>query len=86
VLQQTPSTQLPLPHSLGPPQLVAFFFVHAPTPDRLHADPAVQVVVAQQTPSTQLPDRHWLLRVPPPFTEQVAPSACFGTHAEDEQK
>ncbi len=60
VLQQTPSTQLPLPHSPLVVQAVPFNSAQVPLCVRLHAEPAPHEATSQQTPSVQKPLAHWV--------------------------
>jgi hypothetical protein len=76
-LQQTPSTQFPVEHSLPAAQVVPFAFLQVPAvPVRLHDEPAAVHVVAQQTPCAQMPVLHALGVA----DEQVVPLESFGTH------
>jgi hypothetical protein len=73
--QQTPSTHLPLPHSLAAVHVVPFTLVHVPSePEMLHENPEPVQVVLQQIPETQLPLVHALLAV------QASPLVFLATH------
>jgi hypothetical protein len=78
--QHTPSTQLPLPHSLAVAQLVPSTFAQLPGGlPALHARPAPHEASEQQTPSVQKPDVH------ASFAVHGEPSAPVGVHAPPEQ-
>jgi hypothetical protein len=81
-LQQTPSMQCPLAHSVPVEHDVALLLKQLPG-DWLvrppHAAPVPQPFTEQQTPSVQKPDAHWSPAV------QVLPTASVGTHDPDEQ-
>ena len=72
--QQTPSTQLPEPHSLDFEQATPSGFEQVPAPFTLHFKPPAQLATSQQTPSTQPPLLHWSL------ASQAAPCERFGVH------
>lgn len=68
-LQQTPSTQLPEPHSVPSVQVVPFGLLHVPVVLALHFSGEAHEVLVQQTLSTQLPLAHW------PAELQTVPAA-----------
>ena len=73
--QHTPSTHLPLPHSLPAAQMVPFTLVQVPSePEMLHEKPEPVQVVLQQMPETQLPLVHALLAV------HASPLIFLATH------
>jgi hypothetical protein len=74
-LQQTPSTQWPLPHSLSLAHFAAFGLAHVPVASALQTRPVPHALVVQHAPSTQLPVAHWSAAV------QTAPAGFFATHA-----
>jgi hypothetical protein len=53
VLQQTPSTQLPEPHSVPAAQVEPFALLQLPLPSALQTRPVPQLAVLQHAPSTQ---------------------------------
>ena len=78
--QQTPSTQLPEPHSAPDVHVVASGFAQVPVPLALHLSGAVQEETRQHTPSTHLPDVHCEGLV------QTVPAPPVVTHAPPLQK
>lgn len=78
-LQQTPSTQLPEPHSAAAPQLLPFALLQVPAPFALHLSKPHEDTW-QQTPSTQLPLAHW------PAEVQTVPGAPVVVHVVPLQK
>jgi hypothetical protein len=78
VLQQTPSTQFPLPHSALPPHVAPSGFEHVPLPFALQTVPAGHEVTLQHALFVQnVPDVHCVPDVQyvprPPFVTQVVP-------------
>ena len=80
VLQHTPSTQLPLPHSVSFTHATASGFEHVPSPFALHLSGLAHEELVQHTPSTQLPEAHCDAPV------QAAPAARLATHDAPLQK
>jgi hypothetical protein len=80
VLQHTPSTQLPEPHSVPSEHAVPFGLLHVPAVLALHLSGEVHDAVLQHTPSTQLPLEHW------PDEVQTVPSAPVVTQLDPLQK
>jgi hypothetical protein len=80
VLQQTPSTQLPEPHSLAVVQVELIGFEHVPAPFALQTWPVGHASTPQHTPSVHLPEPHCEAEV------QTVPRAPVVTHEPESQK
>jgi hypothetical protein len=77
LLQHTPSTQWPLPHSASAAHVAASGLLQVPRPFASQRRPALQEATLQHTPSTQWTLPHWLSAVhvvpAPPVDAQVVP-------------